>query len=226
MHALIHTILLAPWLLMAHSQQQSILEHTNNLRATHRSAPVTWDTTLETSSQTHASYLSKLGRLEHSDGPYGENLAYFSSDSDPVRSAINLWYAEVAKYDYNQPGYNSATGHFTQLVWNASRRVGAAVARDERGRSFVVMRFVPAGNMLGRFEQNVFRPVTLSPSALPSPPPASASIASPPKPPTPKASPSYKQLSPPSPRPNEADDIRAHLPMSLLAFVLFIFALF
>jgi hypothetical protein len=39
----------------------------------------------------------------------------------------NCRYKESQAYDFNAPGFSSATGHFTQVVWKASARLGCAV---------------------------------------------------------------------------------------------------
>ena len=45
----------------------------------------------------------------------------------------DAWYNEVKQYNYNQPGFSMATGHFTQLVWKSSRRLGVGVAYNNDG---------------------------------------------------------------------------------------------
>ena len=65
-------------------------------------------------------------------------------------------YDEIKDYNFNRGGYQSGTGHFTQLVWKGSTRLGAAVV--QRGNIVVVVaRYAPAGNFMGRFGENVFR---------------------------------------------------------------------
>ena len=67
-----------------------------------------------------------------------------------------LRYNEIKDYDYNRGGYQSGTGHFTQIIWKGTTKVGAAVVR--RGNIVVVVaRYTPAGNFMGRFKQNVLR---------------------------------------------------------------------
>jgi hypothetical protein len=38
--------------------------------------------------------------------------------------AIDGWAAEESKYDYAEGEFSEATGHFTQLVWESTKRVG------------------------------------------------------------------------------------------------------
>ena len=65
-----------------------------------------------------------------------------------------MWYDEVGKYTYStaqQPG----TGHYTQVVWANSKRIGcgAAYCKSAEGLSYsatiVVCRYLPGGNYIG-----------------------------------------------------------------------------
>merc|ERR1719171_1929540 len=64
-----------------------------------------------------------------------------------------MWYDEVNDpgYDFNNQGFGSGTGHFTQVVWAGSTHVGLA-----QSGSFVCANYWPAGNMMGDFEGNVY----------------------------------------------------------------------
>ena len=47
----------------------------------------------------------------------GENLAY-NHESSPAAACVkatNQWYDEIKDYDYDNPGFSMATGHFTQV---------------------------------------------------------------------------------------------------------------
>ncbi|CAF3889267.1 unnamed protein product, partial [Didymodactylos carnosus] len=62
---------------------------------------------------------------------------------------------------YDKPGFSMSTGHFTQVVWRASNRlgVGAAIANNGAWKKlYVVANYAPPGNYLGQFQQNVPRP--------------------------------------------------------------------
>ena len=66
-----------------------------------------------------------------------------------------MWYDEIKDYNFNKPGFNSNTGHFTQVVWVDSVELGVAKATAKNGMQFVVARYFPPGNILGRFPDNV-----------------------------------------------------------------------
>lgn len=73
-------------------------------------------------------------------------------------SMVDMWYNEVKDYKYGD-GFSMKTGHFTQVVWVGSRRIGCGIGVDSRGTKFLgVCRYSPPGNYQGQFAQNVLRP--------------------------------------------------------------------
>lgn len=44
-----------------------------------------------------------------------------------ARTVCHGWHEEETKYPYNNPYYDDAWGHFTQMVWRNSTRIGCAV---------------------------------------------------------------------------------------------------
>jgi hypothetical protein len=53
---------------------------------------------------------------------------------------------------------NFLEGHFTQLVWAASRHFGIGKARSRSGKIVVVAHYAPAGNISGAYLENVLPP--------------------------------------------------------------------
>ena len=43
--------------------------------------------------------------------------------------AVTNWYNEFEQYNFAQPGFSLATGHFTQVVWKASTKLGMGRAK-------------------------------------------------------------------------------------------------
>ena len=66
--------------------------------------------------------------FEHSMGETGENLAIFSWSVQPAE-VVDAWFSEIADYDYgdNTCAAGKMCGHYTQLVWRDTTRVGCAL---------------------------------------------------------------------------------------------------
>ncbi|CAG9783300.1 unnamed protein product [Diatraea saccharalis] len=64
--------------------------------------------------------------------------------------------------------YSLLPGHFTQMVWVATRFFGVGKARSRAGKVIVVANYSPPGNISGQFETNVLPPL---PENFPEPPP-------------------------------------------------------
>lgn len=119
-----------------------------------------WDSALAADARVWADELAASGRFEHSpDEPgkplQGENLWAGTPRAFAPESMIGLWVAEKADYrpgvfpNNSRSGDVEHVGHYTQLIWRNSRRVGcaSAVGRDEE---FLVCRYSEAGNVTGQ----------------------------------------------------------------------------
>ena len=54
---------------------------------------------------------------------------------------------------------DTESGHFTQLVWDSSTQLGVGVTRSEStGKFYVVMKYWPPGNYIGKYTQHVKPP--------------------------------------------------------------------
>ena len=55
---------------------------------------------------------------------------------------------------------NLFLGHFTQVVWKTSKKLGIAKARSPKsGKTIVVANYEPAGNWVGQYKENVLAPL-------------------------------------------------------------------
>ena len=110
--------------------------------------------------QKWADYLVVTGKFEHSKlafGTYGENIWATYGEHFQGTRPVDDWYKEVQFYDYNNGQFSMKTGHFTQLVWVASQKLGLGVARGN-GNTIVVANYDPPGNYPGQFQKNVLQP--------------------------------------------------------------------
>jgi hypothetical protein len=72
-----------------------------------------------------------------------------------AKQFTQLWYDEVSAYDYNNPVFSMATGHFTALVWSSTQFVGVGFAVSDGGQAYYVANYKPQGNVIGAFADNV-----------------------------------------------------------------------
>ncbi|MEA3456870.1 MAG: CAP domain-containing protein [Campylobacterota bacterium] len=113
--------------------------------------PLSWNTALAFSAQSHADTLAASGKLEHSQSGYGENI-YTSFEQASYSDAVNAWFEENVYYDYES---NSCIGgqeckYYTQLVWEATTEVGCGKASiGNQNSTVVVCHYNPPGNIEG-----------------------------------------------------------------------------
>ncbi|SJX61284.1 related to PRY1-strong similarity to the plant PR-1 class of pathogen related proteins [Sporisorium reilianum f. sp. reilianum] len=141
---------------------QTMIDMHNADRAKHSAAALTWDTTLATAA---AQWAANCKFAHTPNNPYGQNIAAGTGTSFGAKESCTLWYDEVSQYDYNNPGYSAATGHFTQMVWVGTKKLGCAIQQctaQQLGFSgfsgnaeFVVCNYDPYGNVQGQFKANV-----------------------------------------------------------------------
>lgn len=127
----------------------------NRVRADHCAPPLDWSAELAASAQAWADHLRDAGcAFEHSRTRYGENLAAGTRGALDPASATAMWYAEVAQYDWKRGGFSMATGHFTQVVWVGTRRLGCGQSTC-KGLDILVCQYDPPGNVERAYRENV-----------------------------------------------------------------------
>jgi uncharacterized protein YkwD len=151
-----------------------MLKAHNERRRLHCTPPLVWDARLAAEAQQWANQCTNT----HSQTPgEGENLAMATSNAngEPQFPAMsdrdafeNIWYCEIQWYDFDNPqlvggqkmGCNPpVNGHFTQVVWKGTQRLGCGRARCGQS-TYWVCRYVPQGNNPDptALAQNVLRP--------------------------------------------------------------------
>ena len=145
------------------------LQAHNDARSRHGAAPLSWSASLASYAQSWSDHCV----FQHSNGPYGENLAMGVST---CAAAVALWMDEEASWSPGM-GFTEATGHFTQVrlcaglycqtpgltplprppnqvVWRSTTEVGCGLASCG-GSPIVTCSYTPPGNVIGAFDQNV-----------------------------------------------------------------------
>ena len=127
----------------------------NRLRAKHCAAPLSWSAKLADVAQRWANALRDRGCMfGHSGGSFGENLAAGTIGTLDPAAVVQMWYDEISQYRFPDGGFSMKTGHFTQVVWRGSRRVGCGHSQC-KGMDILVCEYDPAGNWEGQYRENV-----------------------------------------------------------------------
>uniref|UniRef100_A0A0D9VLY4 SCP domain-containing protein n=1 Tax=Leersia perrieri TaxID=77586 RepID=A0A0D9VLY4_9ORYZ len=90
--------------------------------------PLVWDDRVAGYARWYAESRRGDCALVHSSGPYGENLFWGSGTGWSPAQAVGAWLAEQPRYNYwSNSCYGGMCGHYTQIMWRATRRVGCAM---------------------------------------------------------------------------------------------------
>ncbi|HEX8620810.1 MAG TPA: CAP domain-containing protein [Allosphingosinicella sp.] len=121
--------------------------------------PLAWDPELAAEAAAWGSELAASGAFEHdpdTDGedPQGENLWAGTKGAYAPEEMVEGWIEEKKHFRPGRFPDNSATGdfadvgHYTQLMWRETDRVGCALAPGEE-EEVLVCRYRTAGNVVG-----------------------------------------------------------------------------
>jgi uncharacterized protein YkwD len=136
--------------------REQVLAAHNAHRARHCAPALQWSEPLRKEAQAWAQRLARRGcPLEHSQTSHGQNLAAGTRGGFTPGDFVDLWYREVEKYRFARGKFSMSTGHFTQLVWRATRRVGCALSACDNGLELLVCNYDPPGNVDTLFAENV-----------------------------------------------------------------------
>ncbi|XP_042982023.1 basic form of pathogenesis-related protein 1-like [Carya illinoinensis] len=134
---------------LAQNSYRDFLDGQNAARAEVGVAPLTWNHTLQVYAKNYANKRRDCN-LEHSNGPYGENIAQGWGTFSAVE-AVKMWVDEKQFYDVKS---NSCKGgeclHYTQVVWRNTKSIGCArVNCYKDGGIFMTCNYDPIGNYDG-----------------------------------------------------------------------------
>ena len=135
-----------------------LIEAHNLERAAFGSPPLIWDPVLAAGAQSHARTLASLGTLRHSPRQQrpgqGENLWIGTRGAYPLPSMVGTWASERRLFRpgrfpaISRTGKWAEVGHYSQMVWPTTSRLGCALASSARW-DVLVCRYSPPGNVDG-----------------------------------------------------------------------------
>jgi hypothetical protein len=139
--------------------ESRLLAAHNAERAAWRLPPLAWDPRLAAAASAYARMLAPVGALRHSDRSarpgQGENLWMGTRGAFLPEQMIAGWSTErrlfrPGVFPYvSRSGSWHEVGHYTQMLWPTTTRVGCGLA-SARGNDVLVCRYSPPGNIDGR----------------------------------------------------------------------------
>jgi hypothetical protein len=122
--------------------------------------PLAWDDGLARDAAVWAARLAKAGAIEHeeevgdADTAEGENLWQGTRGGFSPEAMVGLWLAEKKDFvagpipSVSRTGRFEDVGHYTQIVWHDTDRIGCALAASAADE-MLVCRYRTAGNVEG-----------------------------------------------------------------------------
>lgn len=124
-------------------------------------SPLAWDSTLAADAARYAREMARTNIFRHSPRasrtvPSGENLWMGSRGLYDYEVMIGSFLDEKRLFrrggklpDLSLSGRWEDVGHYTQIIWRSTRKVGCALAEGE-SYDYLVCRYFPAGNQFGK----------------------------------------------------------------------------
>jgi len=140
--------------------EDRLLAAHNRERAAAGIGPLQWDAALAGSAARWGEYLAELDDIEHEESdpddpdPEGENLWLGTKAAFAPEEMVGMWIDEKAHFaqgafpDNSRTGDFADVGHYTQLMWRDTGRVGCAVKTGAQ-YEVLVCRYAQAGNVIG-----------------------------------------------------------------------------
>ncbi|CAN6685418.1 hypothetical protein ACFX13_035763 [Malus domestica] len=125
---------------------QDFVDEHNRARAAVGVGPIKWNDTVAAYAQQYANTRVRGCDMEHSGGPYGENLAEGYGEMTGAQ-AVKFWVTEKPNYNYaSNKCVGDECGHYTQVVWRNSIHLGCARVKCDNNWVFVICSYDPPGN--------------------------------------------------------------------------------
>jgi Cysteine-rich secretory protein family len=139
--------------------QATMLKTHNEERAFHGRAPLVWDAALAADAAKWAGNLATKRQFEHAfeeitKNGQGENLWMGTRGAYPLSEMVQQWIEEVELTksgrfpNVSKTGNWVDVGHFTQIVWPQTQKLGCAL-KSSIEDDYLVCRYWPAGNRIG-----------------------------------------------------------------------------
>ena len=134
--------------------QKDLLEEHNLQRKEVGVTPIGWSTDLAQDALGWAKELAQRGGgLQHDPNrkKEGENIWAGTAGHRSFTEMVSAWSREKKDFIYGPLEYNNLgkVGHYTQMIWKSTTKVGCALASNGK-MDYLVCRYSPQGNYTGQ----------------------------------------------------------------------------
>lgn len=141
--------------------QDVVLGMQNDERESLGLAPLEWDAALAADASRYARSMARTGVFAHSNRasrsvPSGENLWMGTRGAYDYETMIGSFLDEKRLMrrsgrmpDLSTTGRWQDVGHYSQIIWRSTRKVGCALGESAQ-YDYLVCRYYPAGNVFGQ----------------------------------------------------------------------------
>ncbi|XP_028391914.1 uncharacterized protein LOC114516587 [Dendronephthya gigantea] len=149
-----------------HTFRNDALQAHNKYRQTHNAMALRMSGGLNRQAEHYAKRLAQRGLYKVRRDPYirpwfGENIFVHCGNHISGADVSKAWYSEVCGYNFDKPSKSKGfVDYFTQLVWRKTKAFGIGRAFGSTNGmqcTYVVGRYFPSGNYLGKERNNVLR---------------------------------------------------------------------
>ena len=144
------------------SYYKELINTHNKLRIKHGLPFLTQDKQLEKFAQDTANNSLISGTLKvgenFRDGKfYGQNLYLGTGNPHTGKYVAEYWYSEIDNYSFStgKTINGGPIGHFTQMVWKSTKKLGCGVGQKTETSYKVVCHYLPKGNIYEKYDINV-----------------------------------------------------------------------
>jgi len=95
-------------------------------------APLAWSSEIASAAQAWADGCA----FKHSGGKYGENIYASAGSNTTPQNVVDAWVSEVENYDYARNACSGTCGHYTQVIWRNSTKLGCAFRNCTKNSPF------------------------------------------------------------------------------------------
>ncbi len=126
-----------------------VVDTHNEWRKQVKVPPLEWSDELAEVATKWGKELEKKCDWKHSGWQYGENLFKGTEGYYNAKDVVDSWGSEIEYYNYENNSCSNVCGHYTQMVWKTTTKVGCAKMTCD-GWDVWICEYDPPGNYVGK----------------------------------------------------------------------------